>query len=69
VSRLNGEVNQEVPAKETYLGEICALICLALAVLLHPLAEAEPLFPLSVQLDWIENAQFAGLLVAKEKGW
>jgi NitT/TauT family transport system substrate-binding protein len=45
------------------------LICLALAVLLHPLAEAEPLFPLTVQLDWIENAQFAGLLVAKEKGW
>ena len=45
------------------------LICLALAMLFHPLSRAEPLFPLTVQLDWIENAQFAGLLVAKEKGW
>jgi NitT/TauT family transport system substrate-binding protein len=38
-------------------------------MLFHPLSRAEPLFPLTVQLDWIENAQFAGLLVAKEKGW
>ena len=45
------------------------LICLLLAALLQPSAQAEPLFPLTVQLDWIENAQFAGLLVAKEKGW
>lgn len=45
------------------------LICLALAVLFHPLSKAEALFPLTVQLDWIENAQFASLLVAKEKGW
>jgi ABC-type nitrate/sulfonate/bicarbonate transport system substrate-binding protein len=45
------------------------LICLSLAVLLNPFAGAESLFPLTVQLDWIENAQFAGLLVAKEKGW
>jgi NitT/TauT family transport system substrate-binding protein len=33
------------------------------------MARAEALFPLTVQLDWIQNAQFAGLLVAKEKGW
>ena len=45
-----------------------SLIGLAL-MLLHPLSNAEPLFPLTVQLDWLENAQFAGLLVAKEKGW
>jgi NitT/TauT family transport system substrate-binding protein len=38
-------------------------------VLLPPLARADGLFPLTVQLDWIPNAQFAGLLVAKEKGW
>jgi NitT/TauT family transport system substrate-binding protein len=25
--------------------------------------------PLTVQLDWITNAQFAGVLVAKERGW
>ncbi len=45
------------------------LIGLALALLFHPLSWSEPLFPLTVQLDWIENAQFAGLLVAKQKGW
>jgi hypothetical protein len=35
----------------------------------YPLAKAEPLVPLTIQLDWIANAQFAGLLVAKEEGW
>ncbi len=35
---------------------LCALACRAAA-------------PLTVQLDWIPNAQFAGVLVAKEKGW
>lgn len=46
-----------------------SLICLALAALIQRSARAEPLFPLTIQLDWIENAQFAGLLVAREKGW
>jgi ABC-type nitrate/sulfonate/bicarbonate transport system substrate-binding protein len=55
---------QEPPTRFT-----SPLVCLALATLFQPLARAEPLFPLTVQLDWIENAQFAGLLVAKEKGW
>jgi NitT/TauT family transport system substrate-binding protein len=55
---------QQPPPKRTG-----PLLCLALAVLFHPLAKAEPLVPLTVQLDWIANAQFAGLLVAKEKGW
>jgi NitT/TauT family transport system substrate-binding protein len=44
-------------------------LCLAMAMVFPPLAKADPLFPLTVQLDWIQNAQFAGLLVAKEKGW
>jgi len=30
---------------------------------------AEPLQPLTVQLNWVTNVQFAGILVAKEKGW
>jgi NitT/TauT family transport system substrate-binding protein len=44
-------------------------IGLGLALLLSSLARAEAPFPLTIQLDWIENAQFSGLLVAKEKGW
>ena len=28
-----------------------------------------PLVPVDVQLDWKANAQFAGLLLAKENGW
>lgn len=43
--------------------------CVGLALLICSLARAEAPFPLTVQLDWIENAQFSGLLVAKEKGW
>jgi ABC-type nitrate/sulfonate/bicarbonate transport system substrate-binding protein len=39
------------------------------AVLWPTLARADGLFPLTVQLDWTANAQFAGLLVAREKGW
>jgi len=30
---------------------------------------AEPLQPVTVQLNWVPNVQFAGILVAKEKGW
>ncbi|OQX23374.1 MAG: hypothetical protein BWK80_26370 [Desulfobacteraceae bacterium IS3] len=29
----------------------------------------EPLQPVTVQLNWVPNVQFAGILVAKEKGW
>ena len=61
---------KEPLSRPSILPLICLpLICLTLAALFHPLCRAEPLFPLTVQLDWIENAQFAGLLVAKEKGW
>ncbi len=38
-------------------------------MLLCPGAQAEAPFPLTVQLDWLANAQFAGLLVAQQKGW
>jgi len=30
---------------------------------------AEPLEPLTVQLNWMPNVQFAGILLAKDKGW
>ncbi len=33
------------------------------------MAEVRPLIPLTFQLDWKPNAQFAGLLLAQEKGW
>lgn len=51
------------------------LFCLATISLALPLvfgisrADPEPApIPVSVQLDWIPNAQFAGILVAKESG-
>jgi ABC-type nitrate/sulfonate/bicarbonate transport system substrate-binding protein len=40
----------------------------AFCLLTLPLAAA-PLTPVDVQLDWKANAQFAGLIVAKEQGW
>jgi NitT/TauT family transport system substrate-binding protein len=30
---------------------------------------AEPLSPLTIQLNWLPNIQFAGILLAKESGW
>ena len=47
------------------------LLVLGLSMLLvHPAAIAGgPGLPLTFQLDWHPNAQFAGLLVAKERGW
>lgn len=30
---------------------------------------AEPLTPLTLQLNWLPNVQFAGVLLAKERGW
>jgi NitT/TauT family transport system substrate-binding protein len=29
----------------------------------------EPLQPVTVQLNWVPNVEFAGILIAKEKGW
>ena len=44
------------------LAILCLLPCLQTA-------QAEAPFPLTVQLDWIANAQFAGMLVAKQMGF
>lgn len=41
------------------------LLCLTLACASRGIGAV----PLTVQLDWITNAQFAGVLVAKDKGW
>ena len=45
------------------------VLCAAVVLYAHGVALSAPLYPLTVQLDWLANAQFAGLLVAKEKGW
>ncbi len=29
----------------------------------------EPLVPVTIQLNWVPNVEFAGILIAKEKGW
>jgi NitT/TauT family transport system substrate-binding protein len=42
-----------------------SLICICLLDSLR----GEAGTPLTVQLDWIPNVQFAGVLVAKDKGW
>ncbi len=47
------------------------LIALAVGRLAVGSAQAEPAQPvrIDVQLDWKANAQFAGLLLARERGW
>jgi ABC-type nitrate/sulfonate/bicarbonate transport system substrate-binding protein len=42
---------------------------LARALFILPALGASAATPITVQLDWIENVQFAGVLVAQEKGW
>jgi NitT/TauT family transport system substrate-binding protein len=49
------------------LGARMALPLICLCLFGTPLAGADT--PLTVQLDWIPNVQFAGVLVAREKGW
>ena len=46
----------------------CLLACL-LPLAYWPPGALRADTKLSVQLDWLPNAQYAGLLVAKEKGW
>jgi ABC-type nitrate/sulfonate/bicarbonate transport system substrate-binding protein len=46
-------------------GKASAALVLGLLAPLCPGAAT----PVTVQLDWIANAQFAGVLVAKDKGW
>lgn len=46
------------------------MMCLVIIVLWARQGYAEePLQPITMQLNWITNAQFAGILVAKERGW
>jgi ABC-type nitrate/sulfonate/bicarbonate transport system substrate-binding protein len=34
-----------------------------------PICAAEELQPITIQLHWVTNAEFAGVLLAKERGW
>jgi NitT/TauT family transport system substrate-binding protein len=44
-------------------------VCIAGAICLLAAPGGEASTAVTVQLDWIANVQFAGVLVAKEKGW
>ena len=44
---------------------ICALMILSSI----PIHAAEELQPITIQLHWVTNAEFAGILLAKERGW
>lgn len=46
------------------------MVCLAIVAMCtgHGLAKA-PLQPMTIRLNWVTNVQFAGILVAKERGW
>ncbi|GEM_PF-4804710 len=43
---------------------LCLFIMMGVAVSGY---SAEPLQPLTLQLNWMQNVQFAGVLLAKEK--
>ncbi len=45
---------------------VCVIIILAFTT---PAMAKEPLIPLTIQFDWFTNVQFAGILVAKDRGW
>ena len=52
--------------------KVCAkvLVCLTAVLLLTGQGLAkEPPQSMTVQLNWVPNAQFAGILLAKERGW
>ena len=46
------------------------MMCLVIVVVCsgHGIAK-EPLQPLTIQLNWVTNVEFAGILLAKERGW
>ena len=54
----------------TFFGSTASSFCamLALGFIVAPDGKAEPPVPVDVQLDWVANAQFAGLIVAQERG-
>jgi len=46
------------------------MMCLLIVVICSGQGFAkEPLQPVTIQLNWVTNVQFAGILVAKERGW
>ena len=49
------------------------MVCLTMAALSagQGLAKEplQPMTPMTVQLNWVPNVQFAGILLAKERGW
>ena len=47
---------------------VCSLICV-LMLFWAVQSNAEPLEPLTIQLNWFPTVQFAGILLAKERGW
>lgn len=48
---------------------ICVMMCVLLASVCVGQRSAAELQPLTIQLNWIPNVQFAGILWAKEQGW
>ncbi len=51
--------------KKTLMSLLAALVVCSWG---QALAE-EPLQPLTIQLNWVTNVEFAGVLLAKERGW
>ncbi|MDM8550263.1 ABC transporter substrate-binding protein [Desulfobacterales bacterium HSG2] len=46
------------------------MVCVAMATLLTGQGLAkDPLHPMTIRLNWATNVQFAGILLAKERGW
>lgn len=54
--------------KNHYLKFWCVYLFILMGSIVNGYAK-EPPVPLTVQLNWIQNVQFAGILVAHEKGW
>ncbi len=47
-----------------FVHAICFLLIIS-----SPIHAAEELQPVTIQLHWVTNAEFAGVLIAKERGW
>ena len=46
------------------------MMCLVIVVVCSGIGSAkEPLQPVTIQLNWLANVEFAGVLLAKERGW
>ena len=47
---------------------VIAIVLIAV-LLAAPAYAKDQLKPLTIQLNWVTNVQFAGVLLAKERGW